>query len=77
MVRIEPIEEADKSWVRGCLEAFLDGKKDLNWIKGVIGGSGVIERKGDLKKIFDELRLYQNLPRFREILEECQREGWL
>ena len=77
MVRIRTMEEIDRRWVRGSLEAFLDGKKDLNWIKGIIGGSGVLQRRGELQGIFDELGVYENLPRYREILEECQRAGWL
>ena len=71
------MEEVDRERVRGSLEAFLDGKQHLNWIKGVIGKSGVIKRKGELQKLFDELRVYENLPRYWEILEECKGEGWL
>jgi hypothetical protein len=71
------MEEVDRESVRGSLEAFLEGKKDLNWIKGVIGKSGVLQRKGELQGIFDELRVYENLRRYQEILEECKWEGWL
>ena len=71
------MEEVDRERVKGLLEAFLDGKKDLNWIKGVIGKSRVLQRKGELQKLFDELRVYENLRRYQEILEECKGEGWL
>ena len=71
------MEEVDRERVRGSLEVFLEGKKDLNWIKGVIGESGVLQRKGELQGIFDELRVYENLRRYQEILEECKWEGWL
>jgi len=77
MVKTRSMAEIDRRGVRGSMEAFLDGKKDLNWIKGVIGKSRVLQRKGELQEIFDELRLYQNLPRYQEILEECKGEGWL
>ena len=77
MARTRSTEEVDRKRVRGSLEAFLDGKKDLNWIKGVIGKSGVLRRKRELQEMFDKLRLYENLPRYWEILAECKREGWL
>ena len=77
MVKTRSMEEVDKERVKGSLEAFLDGKKDLNWIKGVIGKSRVLQRKGELQGTFDELRVYENLPRYQEILEECKGEGWL
>ncbi len=62
---------------RGSLEAFLDGKKELNWIKGSIKNSGVLNYKGMLKEIFDGLRRYSELARYQNILKECQKEGWL
>jgi len=77
MVRAPSFEEVQTMRVTGCLEAFLEGKKHLNWIKGVIRGSAIIERKGELQEIFDELRFYEGHPRYGEILTECQREGWL
>lgn len=63
--------------VRGSLEAFLDGKKELNWIKGSIRNSGVLHHKDMLKEIFDGLRRYSGLTRYQSILKECQKEGWL
>ena len=77
MVRTRSTEEVIREHIRSSLESFLGGKKDLNWIKRVIVTSGVLERKGELQGIFDELRAYKHLPRYQEILEECQREGWL
>ena len=77
MVRTPPTEEVVRERIRSSLEAFLEGKKDLNWIKKVIGKSGVLQRKGELQGIFDELRVYENLRRYQEMLEECKWEGWL
>ena len=71
------MEEIDRRRVRGCLQAFLEGEQHLDWIKGIIGKSGVLQRKGELQKIFDELRFYENTPRYKEIFEECQKEGWV
>ena len=77
MVKIKPIEKIVMRQVRGSLEAFLDGKKNLNWIKGTIRNSGALYYKGMLKEIFDGLRRYKTLPRYNEILEECKKEKWL
>ena len=77
MVKIKPMEKIVMRQVRGSLEAFLDGKKNLNWIKGTIEKSGVLYYQGMLKEIFDGLRRYNTLPRYDEILERCKKEKWL
>lgn len=77
MAKIMPMERMVMRYVRSSLEAFLDGKKNLNWIKGVIAKSGVLEYEGMLKEIFDGLRRYDNLPRYKEIQKECKKEVWL
>jgi hypothetical protein len=77
MVKTQSTEEVIRERLRSSLEAFLEGKKDLNWIKRVIVASEVFQRKGELQGVFDELRAYKHLSRYQEILEECQREGWL
>jgi len=77
MVKVKSIEITVMRYVRGSLEAFLDGKRNLNWIKGTIGKSGVLAYKGMLKEIFDGLRRYSGLTRYQSILKECQKESWL
>ena len=77
MAKIMPMERMVMRYVRSSLEAFLDGKKHLNWIKGVIEKSGVLEYEGMLKDIFDGLRRYENLSRYKEIQKECKKVGWL
>jgi len=77
MVKIRSAEEIARRWVRGSLEAFLEGKKELNWIKGIIKKSGALRYEGMLLEIFLDLLRYEKLPRYREILRECQKEGWL
>lgn len=64
-------------YVRGSLEAFLEDKKELNWVKGTIKNSGILNYKGMLEEIFDGLRRYASLPRYKSIFEECKKEGWL
>jgi len=77
MVKIKPIEKIVMRQVRGSLEAFLDGKKNLNWIKGTIEKSGVLHYQDMLKEIFDGLRRYNTLRRYQEVLNECKKEGWI
>lgn len=77
MVKIKPMEKNVMRQARGSLEAFLEGKKYLNWIKGSIANSGVLNHKGMLQEIFDGLRRYASLPRYKKIIEECRKEGWL
>lgn len=56
MVKTQSTEEVIRERLRSSLEAFLEGKKDLNWIKRVIVASEVFQRKGELQGVFDELR---------------------
>lgn len=77
MVKVRTTEISVMHYVRGSLEAFLDRKRTLNWIKGTIKHSGVQQYKGMLQDIFDGLRRYALLSRYKNILEECRKEGWL
>ena len=77
MVKIKPMEKIVMRYVRGSLEAFLEGKRELAWIKGSIASSGVLNHKDMLQEIFDGLRRYSELTRYQSILKECQKEGWL
>lgn len=75
MIKIKTMEKTVMRYVRGSLEAFLDGKKELNWVKGTIKNSGVLHYKGMLKEIFDGLRRYSGT-RYQSIFKECQKEDW-
>jgi len=77
MVKIWSLEETVRRYVRGSLEAYLRCKKNLNWIKGVIEKSGALQHEGMLQGIFNELRGYKESFRYKEIIIECQKEGWL
>lgn len=63
--------------MRNSLEAFCWGEQSLNWAKGVIESSGALSHPGMLREIFDELRGFERLPRYQEILKECQILRWL
>jgi len=36
MVKIKTVGITTMRYVRDSMEAFLDGKKELNWVKGII-----------------------------------------
>lgn len=74
---MEIFEKSVLKYVRGSIEAYLENKRTLNWIKGIIKKSGILEYKGLLREIFDGLLHYRETPRYREILKECLREGWM
>lgn len=73
------MEENVRRYVRGLLEAFLEGKQNLNWIKEVIKKSGVLEHEGMLQKIFSNLQCYENQQTYQEVLvlKEYKKESWL
>jgi len=75
--RVKPLEEYVRRYAQKSLMAFLEGKKNLNWIKGVIRVSGILRRKEKLKMIFYQLKGYGDPSRYQAILEECKREGWM
>ncbi len=77
MVKIPPMEEIVRRKAKGSLQAFLEGKKNLNWVKSEILTSGVLKYKGVLQEIFDDLQDYEKLPRYHEILKECEGQKWL
>ncbi len=76
-MKVKPIEEAVRNYVQRSLEAYLCGRKNLNWIKGVIGKSGILSRKGELNQIFTRLEPKKIAFRYGAIFEECKKEGWL
>lgn len=60
--------------VKGSMQSYLEGKKDLNWIVGTIKKGGVLGQ--DLKDIFERLRSYGDLQRFKEVYDYCEKEKW-
>ena len=76
MVKTRTSEESGRKYVRGCLEAFLEGTQNLNWIMGVIRGSAVLEYEGRLREIFSDLGRYEKSARYQQIVRECEKEGW-
>jgi len=72
---IKSMDEISRSYARGTLRAFLEGKQNLKWVLRVIESSGV--RGGRLSEIFEGLKGYGNSERYRKALSECRDQGWL
>lgn len=71
------IKSVDVTLIRyalGSLQAFLEGKKNLNWVLGVIRSSGVRGRR--LYNIFDSLKGYGNSERYHAAISACREQGW-
>ena len=47
MVKVRSEEEIQKNWVQGSINAYLNGKQNLNWIIGTIRSSHI--NKEDLQ----------------------------
>lgn len=72
---IKTMDEIARNYARGSLQAFLEGKKNLNWIIKVIESSGMHGLL--LSEIFESLKGYGNFERYREALSACRDKGWL
>ena len=66
---------ASTNYVKRSMIAYLDGKKNLNWILGVIRSSGL---RGELlMRVFEELESYGRRDRWERALEACRKKGML
>ena len=66
MVKVKSNEEISKRYVRGSMDCFMRGEKNLNWIVGIIRSSGI--RKDILKNLFSIYHEnYAEKPRFQEL----------
>ena len=61
-------------WLRGSISAYLEGKKGLSWLMGVIERSGL--RGEELKREIEEMR-EGNEDKVEIILEECRKRGYI
>lgn len=69
------MEETTRRYAKRSLQAFLEGKKNLNWIVGVIRSSGV--RGPRLTQIFRELQDYGDKKRFEAAYQASRDRGWM
>lgn len=72
---IKTADEAVYNYASASARAFLEGKKNLNWLLGMIRGSGV--QGARLAEIFEIFRDYGNRQRFEEAVLACRQEGLL
>lgn len=75
MVEAMSPEERARSYTRGCLLAYLEGKKNLNWIVGIVRSSEL--RGSGLGQIFYELRNHGDPERYHAVRLACQNQGWM
>ena len=61
-------------WLRGSISAYLEGKKGLSWLMGVIERSGL--RGEELRREIEEMR-EGNEDKVEIILEECRKRGYI
>jgi hypothetical protein len=40
-MKVKSVQETTQRYVRNCTKAFLEGKEDINWIRGVLQHSGL------------------------------------
>lgn len=69
-------EDFKKKRVRGAIVAFIRGKKDVNWIMGIIKGKWGVKGK-ELEEIFDIIPYvyinYNNIL-FQQLKQKCLEE---
>lgn len=69
------LEFTSWGYARGCLIAYLKGKKGLNWVVGAIQSSEV--RGSRLAQIFEELQDCGDSDRYLRARTSCADQGWL
>jgi len=75
VVSTKSVEETTRRYAQNCLRAYLEGKKNLNWIMGVIRESGV--RGSRLAEVFDRLRGYGDPHRYHQVKKACEDQEWI
>jgi len=75
VVRVKSVEETTRRYAQNCLRAYLEGKKNLNWVVGVIRESGV--RGARLADIFERFRDYGDPVRYLEAKKACEDREWI
>jgi hypothetical protein len=67
------LKGSDK-WVRGSIEAYLEGKRDIKWLIGVIERSGL--RGEELRREMERIK-EGNGEKVKMIEEECEKRGYI
>jgi hypothetical protein len=72
---MKDLETWNRNYAKKTLWAFLDGKKNLNWLIGTIRYSRVRGKR--LAEIFESSKSYGNPSRYQEALSACRKQGWI
>jgi hypothetical protein len=76
LVKVRSEEETRKNWVQGSVNAYLNGKKSLNWIIGIIGSSKI--NKEELENLLIPLRKsYPDNFLLSQLEITCKENGFL
>ena len=74
-MKTRSLEETTRRYTQNCLRAYLEGKKNLNWVVGVIRESGV--RGARLADIFERFRDYGDPHRYHQVKKACEDQEWI
>jgi len=74
VVRTKSPEGTARRYAQNCLRAYLEGKKNLNWVVGVIRESGV--RGARLADIFERFRDYGDSEGHHAAKAACEMQDW-
>ncbi len=61
------LERAGERYVHGMMQAYLEGKKNLDWIKSVIG-----KPTPTVREMFEQLKGYGDPARYKELSDWLQ-----
>jgi len=73
MVKTE--DEIKRNCVAGCVRAFLEGKKTINWVMSSIKGHRL--PKSILAEILSSTQPDAGRARYKELLSVCREKGLL
>jgi hypothetical protein len=62
MIPTRPIEEINEKRLRRCVQAYLGGEKNLNWIVGCIGVERALARE-----LLEAFRAFNGTARYDEL----------
>ena len=72
---MKDLQQTIYNQVRKSLMAYLEGKKNLNWILGIIKSTNIDQK--DLLQIFENLNAYGDHDKYSEAYSSCKEQGLL
>ena len=65
MVRIPTTEQIGEEWLRGSVQAYLDGEQNLTWVLGLVRG----QEATAVRLLLARFRGYVGSPRYEQLRE--------